>query len=45
MTNNKFGRDFRFGIMVGTPTAFTGNVWEDIGEPVDPKATTKSLDK
>jgi hypothetical protein len=42
VTNNKFGRDFRFGIMNGTPTTFTGNVWEDTGEPVDPKATKKN---
>jgi hypothetical protein len=33
--NNKFGRDYRFGLIVGKDaTTFTGNVWEDTGEPL-----------
>lgn len=45
VTNNKFGRDFRAGLMVGTPTSFIGNVWEDNGKPVDPKTTRHDRDK
>jgi hypothetical protein len=43
--NNKFGRDFRFGIMSGRPGEFTGNIWEDNGEPVDPGTTRKNMKK
>ena len=43
VTNNKFGRDFRFGVMNGRPTTFEGNVWEDNGEPVEPGTTKKNM--
>lgn len=43
VTNNKFGRDFRFGVLNGTPTSFEGNVWEDNGQPVDPRTTKKNM--
>lgn len=45
ITNNKFGRDFRFGVLNGEPATFTGNVWEDDGKPVDPKTTRKGMDR
>ncbi len=41
--NNKFGKDFRFGIMSGRPGSFEGNTWEDTGEPVDPGTTRKNM--
>lgn len=41
VTNNKFGRDFHYGILDGKPSVFTGNVWEDTGAPVDPGTTRK----
>ena len=45
VTNNKFGKNFRFGIMAGTPTEFAGNVWEDNGKPVEAGTTLKNMDR
>lgn len=34
--NNKFGRDYKYGIITGKEhITFTGNVWEDTGEPIE----------
>jgi hypothetical protein len=45
VTNNKFGRDFRFGIMSGRPAEFNGNVWEDNGKPVELGTTKKNMSR
>lgn len=31
--NNKFGRDYRYGLRHGTCDVWSGNTWEDTGEP------------
>jgi len=32
--NNKFGRDYNYGIRVGTCAQWSGNTWEDSGGPI-----------
>lgn len=35
LTNNRFGRDYQFGILsLSGSIVNTGNVWDDTGEPI-----------
>jgi hypothetical protein len=32
--NNKFGRDYRYGVVTNSCDEWTGNTWEDTGDPI-----------
>ncbi len=34
LVNNRFGRDYQYGIITGTCEVNQGNVWDDTGEPI-----------